>query len=204
MGGSDPRDVAYFAAQQTPQQIPPTPHAFPAQGNEQNGGHRHHDGRGGFRGGQRGGRGSRRGGHRGGYRGGHHDQSGSNPQGVVCEYCHNYGHSSAICRKRLRQEAKKAKETPPTPATGFLSAICFSARRCFDWYADSGATRHMTDQRSILTNFVPATHEDWKVTGIGGTQLIVQGQGDVEILSSFNSTKHHGIKLKQFFFLSIL
>lgn len=58
----------------------------------------------------------------------------------------------------------------------------------------------MTDQRSILTNFVPATHEDWKVTGIGGTQLIVQGQGDVEILSSFNSTKHHGIKLKQFFF----
>ena len=76
---------------------------------------------------------------------------------------------------------------------GCLSAICFSARRSFDWYADSGATKHMTDQLSILKNFIPATQENWKVTGIGGIQLVVHGQGDVDIVSSTNNKRQYGV-----------
>ena len=35
------------------------------------------------------------------------------------------------------------------------------------WYADSGATQHMTDNRALLTNFVPTGPEKWSVSGIG-------------------------------------
>lgn len=52
-------------------------------------------------------------------------------------------------------------------------------RRSVDWFADSHATQHMTDQRDLLLNFVPVGPEQWNVSGIGGTSLPVIGQGDV-------------------------
>ena len=59
-GAADPRDLAFFAGQRAPQQPEPA-HAFPAQGNGQQGG------RGGFRGGFRRGQRGRRGGNHGGH-----------------------------------------------------------------------------------------------------------------------------------------
>lgn len=44
----------------------------------------------------------------------------------------------------------------------------------------------MTDQRNILINFVPIETDRWSVSGIGGTNLAVMGQGDVIIVSNVN------------------
>ena len=49
------------------------------------------------------------------------------------------------------------------------------------WYADSGATQHMTGNRGLLSNFVPVEHDKWTVSGIGEAKLQVAGQGDVNL-----------------------
>lgn len=182
-GGSDPADIAFFAGnsnQQQPSTSVQQEQAYSAPNTRGRGG--------------RGGRRGQRGGYRGN-RGGNRGNKGSYEHGVMCEYCHKYGHSSAICRKRIRDEREKKSEEQSNTETGYLSAICFTARRSFDWYADSGATKHMTDQKSILLNFVPIEHEEWIVSGIGGTQLIVRGQGDIKIISSVDGVKHHGTRI---------
>jgi hypothetical protein len=65
----------------------------------------------------------------------------------------------------------------------YKSSADFMERRPVDWFTDSGATQHMTDQRDLLINFVPVGLEQWNVSGIGGTSLPVIGKGDVIISS---------------------
>lgn len=61
------------------------------------------------------------------------------------------------------------------------------------WYADSGATQHMTDNRVFLINFVPVRHEKWTVTGIGKAKLSVAGQGDVVLYATVKGNIIRGI-----------
>jgi hypothetical protein len=68
----------------------------------------------------------------------------------------------------------------------YKSSADFKERRSVDWFADSGATQHMTDQRDLLINFVLVGPEQWNVSGIGGTSLPVIGQGDLPISSIVN------------------
>jgi hypothetical protein len=60
------------------------------------------------------------------------------------------------------------------------------------WYADSRATKHMTDNRAFLTNFVPTGSENWSVSGIGETSLTVAGQGDVSLCAAVNGERLYG------------
>lgn len=61
------------------------------------------------------------------------------------------------------------------------------------WYADSGATQHMTDNRGLLVNFVPVKHDKWTVSGIGEAKLSVAGQGDVNLQATVNGRTLSGI-----------
>jgi hypothetical protein len=54
----------------------------------------------------------------------------------------------------------------------------------FGFVADSGASRHMTDKRSILINFKPYKKGAHSVIGIGNHRLDVDGEGDMEIVNS--------------------
>lgn len=60
------------------------------------------------------------------------------------------------------------------------------------WFADSGATQHMTDNKSVLQNFIPIEPGRWKVAGIGGTTLDVCGQGDISVRSMVDGKTHQG------------
>jgi hypothetical protein len=74
----------------------------------------------------------------------------------------------------------------------YLSSIGFSARRHYDWYADSGATQPMTDQRHIMNKFNPIASGLWTVSGIGNNRLTVLGQKEVEYSSVVNGVTHSG------------
>ncbi|KZR99015.1 Uncharacterized protein APZ42_005303, partial [Daphnia magna] len=84
-----------------------------------------------------------------------------------CNYCGETTHLYATCRNRLRNERKG-----DTGAVGETSNLANDDNKNHDdhsfhsstqqtirndsiWYADPGATRHMTDQRSILWDFKP-------------------------------------------------
>ena len=159
---------------------------------------------------RRGARGASRG--RGGIRGGFNQRMQSNqprdgpapkrPR-VECHYCTKPGHTIAVCRKRLRDEedasnnahvnneqANMADGEQVDDDNSFQSSTCFKPRSNYDWVADSGATSHMTDQRSMLTNFTPIQPGTRSVKGIGGTSLSVLGTGNVEIFALIDGTVH--------------
>lgn len=54
----------------------------------------------------------------------------------------------------------------------------------FGFVADSGASEHMTDKRSILTNFKQIQRGTHTVRGVGNTYLHAEGKGDVEVVNS--------------------
>ncbi len=140
----------------------------------------------------RGGRGRGRGGKRGGSR----DQ----PY-IKCTYCHKFGHTAEQCRKRIRDEAMaKEKASSALPANiepqrddedhGLLStSTCFAARCSTDWFADSGATQHMSDQRSFFKTFTPVEPNTWMVNGIGDAHLSVLGYGNIQFITVVKGVK---------------
>lgn len=59
-------------------------------------------------------------------------------------------------------------------------------------FADSGVTQHITGNRDLLVNFVPAGPERWMVSGIREAKLAVSGQGDVYVKVTFNGITLEG------------
>ena len=108
-------------------------------------------GRGGFRG--RGGRGNYGGPRGGGVNQHAPKQEGANletPQKIWnCIYCEIDSHHTVDCRKLISARTL-AKEHFTKKDSGYPASACYLARSVFDWFADSGATSHMTDQLSIL------------------------------------------------------
>lgn len=49
-----------------------------------------------------------------------------------------------------------------------------------------------TDNRALLTNFVPTDPERWSVSGIGESSFTVAGQGDVILTATVNGEHLHG------------
>ena len=124
-----------------------------------------------------------------------------------CGYCRKANHHENECRTKLRHERakkemaeiekakKKTKEDAAMaidthdknalPEKQDFSLIStgprFATRSTGDYFADSGATRHMTDQREALTNFTPISDESWTVNGIGSSCYSVKGYGDVDV-----------------------
>jgi hypothetical protein len=56
-----------------------------------------------------------------------------------------------------------------------------------EWYADSGATQHMSGRRALFNNFIPVKDDTWFVNGIGGSRLQVHGHhGEVLFTATVN------------------
>jgi hypothetical protein len=135
---------------------------------------------------------------------------------VTCSYCTKDWHTHEECRKRKRDELlTKSRQdnaavaiTPPiqnssrngaksnNEASGpkrdhsFISnSTCFTSRRAQDWFADSGATQDMTDQRKFFKSFSLVEANTWFVKGIGGAQLAVHGYGSIEFTALVDGTK---------------
>jgi hypothetical protein len=65
----------------------------------------------------------------------------------------------------------------------------FDTRSTGDWFADSGATSHMSDQRDWLIDFEPVPEGSWTVNGIGVSSYPVQGFGNVNVWTMANNEK---------------
>ena len=122
-----------------------------------------------------------------------------------CHFCGGTNHFIATCRDRIKAEKEAAKnkevsniatdiQQPETnnnqdPADLSYQSLFPSTTQVHDedklWFADSGATRHMTHLKSVLKNFIPVEPESWFVTGIGNTRLPVR-QRDIEAKSTIN------------------
>lgn len=105
-----------------------------------------------------------------------------------CGYCDKPNHKQEVCRKWLRDEAAAKRfsdsivaSTPQQPdkeEKGYMST-CSTTYCPTQWFADSGATQHMSNQRSCFKNFIPVKPGSWAVRGIGNIRLSVHGYGSV-------------------------
>jgi hypothetical protein len=118
-----------------------------------------------------------------------------------CTYCRNYDHTAAVCRKRIRDERNESKTASRTVKfartdTNGVALIAFGASQIpmseHLWYADSGATHHMCSSESCMQNYTHASTSR-SVTGIGGVQLNVHGQGDVHVTTKINGNSYNAV-----------
>lgn len=205
-GGANSADTAFFATHPTrilqQQQLS---EANQARGRRWRGDTYSHRG---YRGGQS----SYRGGQFS-YRGGQHSHLGGQPSdrgrqrgrgGRGCWNCGMTNHKSYNCWNKKDEERKDARsdqfdrnrnyESADNSNNSFaaLSSLCFVARKSFDWYADSGATHHMTDQRSFFSSFKEIAPDTWKVNGIGSSQLNALGIGNIPVHSYVQGVRRNG------------
>lgn len=88
-------------------------------------------------------------------------------------------------------ETKRSRSKEHTVAEFSLStSFCFLVKNPNIWYADSGATQHMSDQLHAFTEFHKIVGT---VTGIGGFKLKVEGTGNIDIVSKVDRDEYAGI-----------
>jgi len=132
-----------------------------------------------------------------------------------CTYCGRDNHYTDQCRIKERHdkvEAEKAELEKRRRDKGAMATDSqreldvkeedfslvstiprFAVRSTGDWFADSGATKHMTDQLDVLDNYVTVPECSWSVTGIGASQYPVHGYGDVHIWTEVDGVKRPAI-----------
>ena len=104
------------------------------------------------------------------------DRSYRRSSGTKCFYCNKLGHIKADCRQRIKDEQEK----------GTHRAIAFGATtagRGSEWVLDSGASRHLTFNRSLLRNY-RSVEPGTTVTFVNGQQGQALGQGEVVLQTS--------------------
>ncbi|XP_046454348.1 uncharacterized protein LOC124207387 [Daphnia pulex] len=141
---------------------------------------------------------------RGHFRGGRgqsrgHMSSEINRDLVSCSYCGKDRHLEFECRTRISNENEKTKSSSfhykrpkddrdTTNSSGkkvdfsLISSCCLTAKNSKDIYLDSGATRHMSGDESMLTDLRIIADNSWPVNGIGGTVLYARGIGTMRLV----------------------
>lgn len=109
----------------------------------------------------------------------------------TCYYCGKKGHIKAECRKRARDEQlakhKQSKGGAASAAAVALMAHTYdehSPQQAVDlWAIDSGASKHVTPYRSLLTNLRPLVGPVQITFGNGTTATAVE-EGDAQLTTS--------------------
>ena len=92
----------------------------------------------------------------------------------TCYYCGKKGHFKSECRKKKRDEARlgnsgQHRNTRHSQQHGAIALVANTTAAPMRWVLDTGASRHMTSNRSILLNMRPVTEDITITFGNGGT-----------------------------------
>lgn len=147
----------------------------------------------------------------------HPPRNNAGDQTKHCSYCKRKNHVIEECHTKMRHDrvdqeraemAKRMKmengqvamvlSTTDMPLEGQDYSLIsttprFDTRSTGDWFADSGAISHMSDQREELDDFVPVPDGSWTVKGIGASSYPVKGYGNVKFWTMVNGEKKTSI-----------
>ena len=126
---------------------------------------------------------------RGSFQGGHRHR-----QERKCDGCGKFGHLQRDCwhgqraSRQRNDHANMASDGWEADDHAFTSFSFLTHSSSDHWFADSGASQHMTDQRQFFDEreFSPIDHGVWPVQGIGGKKLFARGRGNISIQTRVN------------------
>lgn len=95
-----------------------------------------------------------------------------------CWHCKEEGHFKMVCPK-LKEEEDSKNEGKSKALFSAFGTESVPANQ-FDWYIDSGASRHMCSDEVKLMNF-SQNHKGISVTVANGEKLVSRGSGNVPI-----------------------
>lgn len=101
---------------------------------------------------------------------------------VRCGYCFIPGHETKDCRKKKRAE----REEQANKDQALLSSTSVNPKSVLAFFADSGATQHMSDMKTLFEDFIPIQPGSWSIAGIGDTHLQVLGKGHIRATINVN------------------
>ena len=128
---------------------------------------------------------------------------GSKNQGPQCYECQEFGHKRAECpnkkqswntgkNKGFKKDFHKSKDGKSSSTNDRSLLVTVNALKGYSedernsWYADKGATRHVTHQADIFNSFVEFPKGDRRVFTADGTVLEATGKGTVTAKVSIN------------------
>ena len=131
-----------------------------------------------------------------------------------CNYCSKEGHWARECRKKQKDEKEQATKregekhslVPRTERSGHTSAADGEDAHLFVlhkvetsenlnvFYADSGATDHMTFQRELLGNYIECGDANLHVKVGDGRRLPIVGKGEVKVQVSGEAEAEYTVK----------
>jgi hypothetical protein len=123
-------------------------------------------------------------------------------QNVFCDFHNSSTHSSEECRNHPKNKRQKTdqhakvsflepeEETDHSYHTTEDSTK--SSEDICEWYADSGATRHMSGNVKLFSKLEKVT-KSWIVKGVGGKRLYVEGTGDVYFRKHIDGKFYTGV-----------
>lgn len=130
-----------------------------------------------------------------------------NVKDITCFFCSKSGHLKKDCRSYIKWKAGKEKEKVNQAINEDAGEhICFSTMdNCNGraWYIDSGATSHMTNDKSFFRKINACTNEKIKLAN--GDNAEVQGIGDGYLMcESKHKGKQNTIMVKDVLYVSTL
>jgi len=114
-----------------------------------------------------------------------HNQRRGNRSKDTCSYCHFKGHWAKDCKKRIAREDRRGQGSANArQAVALMAQVnaqdnAYSPPTLDRWIVDSGASHHMTSQRSYFSTYYP---DSTTVTLANNSIVKAAGRGDVVLL----------------------
>ena len=120
-----------------------------------------------------------------GGRGGSTGRNNSNTSKPQCQLCGKFGHTVQNCYHRFDITFQAQQSTENSQAQNPMSAMLATPNTVADesWYLDSGATHHMTQNASTLSNSTPYNGTE-RVTIGNGKQIPISNVGTASLVSN--------------------
>ena len=119
-------------------------------------------------------------------------------RGVKCFKCNQDGHIVKNCPYNNKQNTGKRESSNMAELEG-VALISSTMNQSNEWFIDSAATKHMTNNKSILENYVQ--YQEPKSIYLGdSTVILAHGEGKVK-LPTVNRTREIVLDLHQVLFV---
>ncbi|KAF8397887.1 hypothetical protein HHK36_016812 [Tetracentron sinense] len=107
------------------------------------------------------------------------------PSPLKCQVCGKLGHGSLDCWHRFNQTYSKS-EQPSTPHSHALAALSISDPSDPQWYPNTGASSHMTNNSGIFTIIQPYIGHNKVIVG-NGSPLSITHIGTIYLSTPYGS-----------------